>query len=57
MLLGETEVFWNDPKDPGRNLRVMVGIWNDPGGWALASDDFVRAPEAQGGEPLGLGDD
>jgi hypothetical protein len=44
-LSGETEVVWDNPGKPDGNLRVLVGIWNDNGGFALASDGFMRAPD------------
>jgi hypothetical protein len=44
LLAGEVHVFWDDPKKETGDLRVTVAIWNDAGGRALASDDFIRAP-------------
>jgi hypothetical protein len=40
-------VFWDDLRPNGRSddLRVIVAIWNDAGGSALASDDFIRAAD------------
>lgn len=45
VLSGEFEVCWDDPSKRAGDLRVIVGIWNDAGGRALASDDFIRAAD------------
>ena len=45
LLSGEVEAFWDDPRKGAGDLRVIVAIWNDAGGRALASDAFIRAPD------------
>jgi hypothetical protein len=45
VLSGETVVFWDDPKKRAGDVRVTVAIWNDAGGRALVSDDFIRSPD------------
>src|SRR3954466_3973712 len=42
----EVQAFWDDPHQPGANLRVTVSI-DDGGLRALAplSQDFIRAPD------------
>ena len=42
----ETIVFWDDPRELGGNLRVIVCI--DDGGWRAflpLSDDFIISPD------------
>jgi hypothetical protein len=46
VLIGETTVFWDDPRKAEGDLRVRVGIWRDASRRrALASDEFIRAPD------------
>ena len=43
----EVEAFWDDPRKPGENLRVMAAI-DDGRGWRSISpltDDFIMTPE------------